>query len=276
MGYEFSLGHLTALECPPPELVRIAGDCGYEFASLRPVFFGLPGEANYELAKNARMLKDTKQAVSYTGVKIHDIELFRIAADRDVRDYEPALAVGAELGAKNLISSIWDDDLNRAADQFALLVELAFKYEINVNLEFPSWSSVWDMQGALAILKAQSRKNVGLLVDTLHFSRSRIALEELDSVPASYINFIHLCDAPGQIPDRSNKEALIHTGRDARLYIGEGGIDIAAILNRLPAVVCSIELPNLERVKEYGAKEHARRCLASAKEYFASKNVRGK
>ena len=276
MSYKFSLGHLTALQCSPPELVQIAADCGYEFASVRPVYFGLPGEPNYELAKNPQMLKETQKAMADTGVKIHDIELFRIAADRDVRDYEAALAVGAEIGAKNAISSIWDDDLSRAAEQFAILVELADKYGINVNLEFPTWSTVWDMKGALSFLDAQSRKNVGLLVDTLHFNRSRIELSELDNVPSAYIKFVHLCDAPGEIPDRSNKEALIHTGRDARLYIGEGGIDIAAILNRLPVTVCSIELPHLERVKEYGAKEHARRCLVSAKEYFSAKNVTGK
>ena len=276
MSYTFSLGHLTALGCPPPQLVQIAAECGYEFASIRPVYFGLPGEPNYELAKNPQMLKDTKKALSDTGIKIHDIELFRIAADRDVRDYEAAMAVGAEIGAKNAICSIWDDDLGRAASQFTLLVELADKYGININLEFPTWASVWDMKGALSFLHSQSKKNIGLLVDTLHFHRSKIELNELDSVPPAYINFVHLCDAPGEIPDRSNKEALIQTGRDARLYIGEGGIDIAAIMNRLPVTVCSIELPHLERVKEYGAKEHARRCLASAKEYFAGKNVKGK
>jgi sugar phosphate isomerase/epimerase len=61
---------------------------------------------------------------------------------------------------------------------------------------------------------------------------------------------------------------LIHTGRDERLYVGEGGIDIAAILNRLPEMVYSIELPHIERAKELGYAEHARRCLETSKNYF--------
>lgn len=276
MEYQFSLAHLTVLGCPPPEVVRIAANCGYEYASLRPVYMGLPGEPNYELAKNPQMLRETKQAMADTGVKIHDVELFRIAADKDVRNYEPALEVGAELGAKSALSSIWTDDLVRAAEQFAILAELAGKYGLNVDLEFVTWAAVYDLQGALAILQAQSAKNIGVLVDTLHFNRSRIPLTELDNIPAEWIHFIHLCDGPKEIPEKSDTPALIHTGRDARLYVGEGGIDIAAILNRLPAAPCSIELPHLARVAEYGYEEHAHRCLTKAKEYLAVHNITGK
>ncbi|MDF2930356.1 MAG: Xylose isomerase protein barrel [Anaerospora sp.] len=86
-------------------------------------------------------------------------------------------------------------------------------------------------------------------------------------MPREWFHFAHLCDGPAEIPD--TKEALIHTGRDERLYAGEGGIDIAAILKRLPAIPYSIELPHLARVKELGYAEHAWRCLQSAKNYLA-------
>jgi sugar phosphate isomerase/epimerase len=79
---------------------------------------------------------------------------------------------------------------------------------------------------------------------------------------------VHLCDAPGKIPD--TKEGLIHTAREERLYVGEGGIDVAAIVDRLREVPYSIELPHRARVKEFGYAEHARRCLETAKKYFAS------
>ena len=35
-----------------------------------------------------------------------------------------------------------------------------------------------------------------------------------------------------------------------------------------PDTVLSIELPHLARVEKYGYTEHARRCLATAKEYL--------
>ena len=49
-----------------------------------------------------------------------------------------------------------------------------------------------------------------------------------------------------------------------------GGIPIAAILNRLPEMVYSIELPHLARAREFGYAEHAFRCLESAKAYAAA------
>jgi sugar phosphate isomerase/epimerase len=66
----------------------------------------------------------------------------------------------------------------------------------------------------------------------------------------------------------SSMEEMTRTLREKRLYVGEGGIDIASIVNRIPEIPYSIELPNIKRVKEYGFEEHARRCLESAKNYF--------
>lgn len=58
--------------------------------------------------------------------------------------------------------------------------------------------------------------------------------------------------------------------REERLYVGEGGINIAEILKRVPVPVISIELPLLARAKEFGYTEHACRCLESAKAYAAA------
>ena len=72
------------------------------------------------------------------------------------------------------------------------------------------------------MLKEANRENAGILIDTLHFHRSRVALEELGRIPRSRLNFIHLCDAPGEIP--ATFEEMIVTAREERLYLGEGGI----------------------------------------------------
>ncbi|MEG1825293.1 MAG: sugar phosphate isomerase/epimerase, partial [Cloacibacillus sp.] len=79
----------------------------------------------------------------------------------------------------------------------------------------------------------------------------------------------HICDGPAEIPARTDKEALIYTGRDARYYVGEGTINIADMVKSLrPDTVLSIELPHLARSAEYGSTEHARRCLTTAKRYL--------
>lgn len=272
MGQEFSLAHLTVLGCAPPEMTYIAAMAGYNYISIRPIYMGLEGEPNYDLANNKKMLKDTKIALDETGIRVHDIELAKIEEGRDVKNYEPAFEVAAELGAKSVLSSIWTPDKDFYLEQFAELCDLAKKYGLNVDLEFVTWASVFDLKEAVNVLKAVDRSNAGIMIDTLHFNRSKIALEELEALPEEWINFAHICDGPAEIP--TDKAGLIHTGRDERLYVGEGSIDIASILNKLPSdIVYSIELPHIERAKVLGYGEHARRCLQTAKDYLAINNV---
>jgi hypothetical protein len=63
---------------------------------------------------------------------------------------------------------------------------------------------------------------------------------------------------------------MIHILRAERLYLGEGGIDVAGILRHIPQVPYSIELPHVARAKEWGYTEHAFRCLETAKAYLAA------
>ncbi len=268
MKRKYSLAQLTVLGCAPPEMIYIANLTGYDYVSIRPIYMGLPGEPNYDLANNKDMYKLTKTALKETGIKVNDIELARIFDGMDVKKYEPAFEVAAELGAKGTISSIWTPNKEYAAEKFAELCDLAKQYNLNVDLEFVTWAELTTLKEAKELLAKVNRKNVGIMIDTLHFYRSRVETEELDTVPKEWFHFAHICDGPIEIP--TDKEGLIHTGRDARLYVGEGAIDIASIINRMPEdVVLSIELPHIQRVKDYGYTEHARRCIETAKKYFA-------
>lgn len=266
MTRQFSLAHLTVLGCAPPAMTYIAARAGYDFVSFRPIYMGLPGEPNYALAENKQMLRETKAALAETGVRLLDIELARIYDGLDPKKYLPAMEVAAELGGRHVLSSIWTPDRNFAVERFAELCDLAKQFGLTVDLEFVTFADIRNLQEALDVLRTAARDNSGIMIDTLHFSRSRVALEELDEVPREWVHFAHLCDGPAAIPTVT--EDLIHTARDARLYAGEGGIDIAGVLNRLPQVPYSIELPNLARVREYGYEEHARRCLETAREYL--------
>lgn len=266
---KYSLAHLTILGCPPPELIYIAARAGYDYVSLRPIALGLPNEPKYLLAEDKILMKQTKDALAHTGLKLHDVELARVVKEVEPKTYLPAMEVAAELGGKSLLSSAWVDDYNYIVDFYAELCDLAKPFGLTVDFEFVTWSAIKTLKDAMRMLRDAKRDNCGIMVDTLHFSRSRVRLEELDEIPREWIHFVHICDGPSEIPDINDKEALIHTGRDARLYVGEGGIDIAAIVNRLPNVPCSIELPHLARAKEYGCAEHAWRCLESAKKYFS-------
>jgi sugar phosphate isomerase/epimerase len=268
MKRQFSIAHLTALGCTPPELVHIAAQTGYDFVSLRPIYMGLPGEPNYELAKNKNMLRETKAAFADTGIRLLDIELARIYDAMDPKNYLPAFEVAAELGGRHVLSSIWTEDQSYAIEKFVEVCELADQFNLTVELEFVPIASVKNLSQALNILRSASSHNAGLMIDIHHFHRSGDSLEDLQKIPDSYFRFLHLCDAPAEPP--KSKEEMIRILREERLYLGEGGIDVAGIVNSMPPnIPCSIELPNTKRVKELGYEEFARRCLQTAKEFLS-------
>ena len=268
MAMRFSLAHLTALGFSPPELTRAAARAGYDYVSFRIIYMGLPNEPNYDLASNPAMLRETRRALAETGLGLHDIELARIDEKADPRRYLPALEAAAGLGCRKAISSVWTADRELALDRFRGLCELARPLGIEVDLEFMAFSELKTLAQARRFLRDAGAPNARLLIDTLHFHCSRGDLAELEALPADSLGFVHLCDGPERIPDSA--EGLIHIARTSRRYPGEGGIDLAGIVDRLPESVYAIELPNYVKVEIYGREGHAARCLEAAKAYFAA------
>ena len=268
MAHSFSLAHLTALGWSPPELIYNAHLLGYDMAGIRSISMGVQRESDFDLSRNKKLFDLTRQALQETGLALHDIELAKIDDRSEVRDYQKHLETGAELGARVVISSIWTDRRDFYLEQFATLCDLAAGCGLRVVLEFPSWAAVWNLRGAREVLEAVRRPNAEILLDTLHVHRSGVTLEEIKDCPAGWFRMAHVCDGPVPAPDRSDTASLIHTGRDERYYVGEGGIDIAGIVGCLSEdAVLAVELPHVERSENLGFTEHARRCLVTTQDY---------
>ncbi len=266
----YSLAHLTLINCTPAELVYVAARAGYDAVSPRFITMNVPDEFTHSPLDRSQVLA-TKTALQTTGLRILDIELARITEDCDPRDFEPALELGGELGARHMIMSAWTkrrDDRNFLLDVYAETCDLAAPYGITVDLEFPSFSRLRTLDEVLDIVRAADRPNGGILVDTLYLHLSRVDLGELLHVPHEWLHSIHISDCLPGIAD--TREGMIQLARDARLYPSEGWIDFAGIVERCPPVDYSIELPNQARVAELGYEEHARRCLTHAKRTFGS------
>lgn len=268
MKRQYSLAYLTLPGISPPEQVEIAAKAGYDFVGLRLIPFGVPGEPEEDVLAPA-LLRRTREVLTCTGLGVLDIELARITRDIAPRDFLPALEAGAELGARHLITSAWTDarnDKDFIVARYGEICDLARPLGLTVDIEFPAFSRLCDLDDALEILDAARRPNAGLLIDTLYYHFSHVDLPALARVPAHLIHFLHLCDAPAQIP--YTRADMMHIAREERLYVGEGVIDFAALLACLPAVPLSIELPNVRRLAELGALEHARRSLATARAHL--------
>jgi len=268
---KFSLAHLTLLPVAPPEMTYIAARAGFDSVSFRIIPLGLPGEKRFAVYEDKELFRRTKTALRDTGLGVLDVELARIADGVDVKQYVPGMEAAAELGAKHMTSSVWTADRTFALEAFMELCDLAKPFGLTVDIEFVTWANLTGVADTAAFLRDAGRDNCGILVDTLHFHRSRCTLEEAEALPPEWIHYIHICDAPAAIPETT--EGLIHAGRAERLYVGEGGINIAEILNRLPEAACAIELPHAQRADEFGYAEHACRSLETAKAYFAENPV---
>ena len=254
---EFSLAHLTVLAAPAGDDLHRAR-AGYDYVSIRTIHLDLPGEPNYALTDNPQMLKQTKQALASTGLRVHDIELARVYEGVHPTRYLPAMEVAAELGAKAVLSSIWGGERDFYIEKFGEICDLAKPFGLTVDLEYVPIAAVASLAQAVDVLRAVNRSNAGLMVDMHHFHRARDDAADLDAVPREWFHFAQLCDAPAEIP--SERAEMIRIMREARMYVGEGGIDVASILAHIPRCVYSIELPNKERHEEIGYAEHATRC----------------
>ena len=266
----YSLAHLTLIGATPAELVYIAARAGYDAVSPRFIPMHVPGEFTQSPVGKSQ-IQATKTALKTTGLKVLDVELARLTEDVDPRDFVPALELGGELDAQRMIMSAWTktrDDRNFLIDVYAETCDLARPYGISVDLEFPTFSRLRTLDEALDIVRAADRPNGGILVDTLYLHLSRVDLAELLHIPSELFHFLHVSDCLPGIAD--TREGMIQLARDARLYPGEGWIDFKGIIERMPPVDYSIELPNKARIKELGYEEHARRCLQHAKRTFGA------
>lgn len=264
---EFSLAHLTMLHCSPPELTEIAARTGYDYVSLRPIPLGLATEPKYPLASDRSLLARTKAALRATGVRLLDIELARIYAGVDVTEYLPALEIAAELGGRHVLSSVWCEDMSFARDRFTQLCELALPLGLTVDLEFVTFAGVRTLNQAAGIVAASGCDNAGICLDTLHFDRSGCRLKDIDRLPPAWFRYAQVCDAPEDWS--AEEQELKRIAREERLFLGDGGIEVRGILEHLPRIPYSLELPNARLLSDLGPLEFARRCLNTARRYLS-------
>jgi sugar phosphate isomerase/epimerase len=236
MTRAIGLAALTVLECPHDSQVRIAAEAGYSHVGLRLVpVAGQPYEHPLELALLEACLRDT-------GVRVLDVEVFRLTPETNVADWENVLAVSQRLGASDILVHGADPQESRLVEMFGRLCDLAGRYRLRANLEPMPWVDVSNIAQALRILRGAGKANSGLLVDAIHFFRAGDSLAELKKVPREYLHYLQLCDARPEKP--GDMQEIIRQARGDRLPPGAGGLDLRGLLGALPAdIPLSLEVP---------------------------------
>lgn len=251
MKRQLALAALTVLELAPPEQVAVAAQAGYSHVGLRLI--PVPGQTlpAFEQRELERRLDDT-------GIRVLDVEVFRVDERTDVAQFEPTLALAARLKASEILVHGADADERRLVDSFSRLCELAARYGINANVEPMPWVEVSTVAKARRVLERAAMKNAALLVDPIHFFRADNSFAELEGAPLRYLQF---CDAhPGR---PTQVEELIRQARGDRLFPGEGALDLEGLLRALPAdLPVSVEIPH---AKPMSPLERAQRALAATR-----------
>ena len=264
----FSLAHLTAIVLSPPELIHLAARTGYRTVGLRLIAV-TPDSPGYPLMDDRAMLRATKDAIAETGVGVLDIEFVRITPEIDVAALQPFVAVGAELGAKYVITAPYDPDHARLSDRLGAISDLCVAHGMQAVLEFFPWTDVPTLGAAAKVVQDTGRDACCILLDTLHYARSASTPAQFQGLPASRFPFIHLCDAPAGTS--WTREQLFHAGRVERLPPGEGGIDIKGILQHLPpGLPVGLEVPMTALMASKGTEAVVRRVREAAERLLAS------
>ncbi|WP_238367158.1 sugar phosphate isomerase/epimerase family protein [Mesobacterium pallidum] len=262
-----SLAHLTAIELDPPALIHAAAEGGFDAVGLR-LLRVTPTTPGYPLWENAAMLRETRAAMTATGVTVHDIEFLRITPETDPETLQPFLDTGAELGAKEIITAPYDPDHGRMADTLGRLSDAARDRGLGVVLEFFPWTTIRTIDEAVQTV-GQAGPHVGILPDSLHVDRSGSSLATLASLGPERLRFAHLCDAP--VLPAYDEETLLHAAREERLLPGTGQIDLGAYLAALPKdLPLGVEVPRTARAHRVGALELVRETGSAVRSFLAS------
>lgn len=263
MPRQFSLAYLTTPGVDPVEQIKIAAQAGYDYVSLRTIPMGQEGEPQVHLEDDPVLMEQVRQALKAYKMKLFDIELVRVREDLPA-DYRAAFEKGAELGATQVLTSVWTRDRAFAVDRYGAFCEQAAQFGLTLNLEFPIVSELTSMKEALDLQKQVGASNLKILMDMIYVHKTGITPEDIRAVDPGRFGVIHLCDWPADTAGRPDVEIV----RGGRSYCGEGVVDLAGILKALPENICSLELPNLKEIGVRGRAGHAARCLETAKRFF--------
>ena len=172
MSTIYSLSYLTCLDQPPPRAIQVAAATGYQCVGLR-LLPASPGGIAHRLMDDPHGLSETLAAMRDTGVRVFDLEIIRLDRDFSPEAYLRFFETGAKLSARSVLVAGDDDDESRLTDSFARACEAAAPFGLSVDLEFMPQTKVPDVRAALRVLEKAGQSNSAIIVDALHFARSR-------------------------------------------------------------------------------------------------------
>jgi sugar phosphate isomerase/epimerase len=246
-----SLSHLTVLDAPPPELVTVAAEAGFDAVGVR--VFPAGDEPPYPMLGDTPMVRDTLARLAGTDVQVFDVEVLRLRPDSRHEDALRILDAGLRLGARAVLVIANDPDESRLVDRFAAVCAAAAARGLRASLEFMVFSSVKTLADARRIVDRAAHPAAAILVDALHLHRSGGTPADVAAVPPGLLPYAQLCDGPYQ-PVRAGsaappgmtpaEAAALTEARTGRRLPGAGDLPLRDLVAALPAgAALAVESP---------------------------------
>jgi 4-hydroxyphenylpyruvate dioxygenase len=120
--------------------------------------------------------------------------------------------------------------IDRAADDFRALGELAEKRGLRVGYEALAWGRhVSDHRDAWEIVRRADHKSIGLILDSFHTLAPQLPTGSIRSIPADKIFLVQLADAPKLELD------ILSWSRHFRCFPGQGDLPVREFMEAVAA-----------------------------------------
>lgn len=234
------LAPTTLPDVPPLAYLEAAASAGYDGVGLR---LNASPHLPFHPVGDAAARNKMKRRLADTGMTVLDILSFYLAPQTDFEGFEPALALGAELGARYALVLGDDPDWPRLRDSFGRFCARAAAHGLNAAIECAVLRPLATLDQALRLIAETRCRNAVLCVDPLNLVRAGSTPEDLRRVDRALLPYAQISDGvlgPGE-PDLA---AARRNGVNQRRKPGEGVLPLHAILDALPpGLALSVELP---------------------------------
>ena len=260
-----TLGWLTLLDTPPPDVVTAAAAGGFDAVGLR-ITGRRPADPHYPVVGNPPAIRDIHGRLADGGLRLSNTAIHHLYPDIALAQVIPALAASAELGAETVDVTCMDpDEVQWTAFAAACCAEAA-RFGLTLALEFVPYSAARTLDQGGRIVRNPAPPDFGLLVDALHLARSGGTPADLARVDPALIVFAQLCDAARRTPPGMD---LATEARRGRLYPGDGALPLHDFLDALPAgTEIEVETPRTD-LADLTPGDAAARACAAARRFLA-------
>ncbi len=257
----FGLHQVSALEASPEDFIDLAARAGCAevslFAHQPNSDSGFPVVTRDKCGAVARRLHDN-------GVRLANVDCFLLHPNAIPAEFDPALALGGELGARGAVVLLFDNEETRVIDKLGALSARAASLDLNIAVEFLAMSPSWNTLETLAdLLTRAALPNVLLGVDVLHLVRSGGQPADIARIDPDLVGYAQLCDGA----DLTTTSDYAEEAAGNRLAPGDGAFPLRQFLAALPAETpLELEVP---QPPDRLAAERIEHAVAGARRLFA-------